>query len=281
VVAAGAYTYAVCTLGPATAAASFQQHVLGFRLPFAVAVVAAAVVGAVTGMLVGLTGLRRLRQDYQAMVMLVVSLMAATVVSTDTGLLNGDAGLSLIPNPFTSPGNPAGDWLYVGIVTVACAAGWMVMRRFTTGPMGRQLRAMRDDEAAAAAIGKNVVALRLLTQAVGGAFGGVSGALLVAFIGGWSPGAWAYAETLALLTAVIVGGMGSDRGVSLGTFVIAVLLLQAVQFLPQFGREGLSEDLGWIVLGVVTVAFIWLRPQGILPERRPHYGQGERPRGGG
>src|SRR5207237_3623440 len=82
-VAAGAYTYAVCTLGPDTGNGGFQHYVIGLSLPFPVAVVAAAMAGAVVGVLVGITGLKRLRQDYQAMAMLVVSLMAATVVEAD------------------------------------------------------------------------------------------------------------------------------------------------------------------------------------------------------
>jgi ABC-type branched-subunit amino acid transport system permease subunit len=109
-------------------------------------------------------------------------------------------------------------------------------------------------------------------QAVGGGFGGLSGALLAGFIGAWSPSAWAYIETLAFLSCIIVGGRGSDRGVSLGTLVIALLLLQGVQFLPQIpSSPGLSEDLGLIILASATIIFIWLRPQGILPERRPRY----------
>ena len=272
VVAAGAYTYAILSLGPDTGNGGFQQYVLGIQLPFFVAVIAAAVVGAVVGVLIGVTGLKRIRQDYQAMVMLVISLMAATVIGADTGFLGGQPGLSLIPNPFSSLSPVTGDWVYVAMVAFACVVGYFVMRRFTGGPMGRALRAMRDDENAAAAMGFSVVKMRLLSQAVGGAFGGVSGALLVAFIGGWSPGAWAYVETLALLTAVIVGGMGNDFGVSLGTFVIAVLLLQGVQFLPQIpSHTGLTEALGWVVLGTLTIAFLVVRPQGVLKERRPIY----------
>jgi len=201
--------------------------------------------------------------------------MAATVVTADTPFLNGNAGLVILPQfaPLSDQDPELQRWVYVGIVAVCCVAGYLVLRRFTTGPIGRTLRAVRDDEYAAAAIGKNIVVLRLVVQAAGGALGGLSGALLVGFIGGWSPGAWAYVETLALLTAVIVGGMGNDRGVSIGTFVIAILLLQGVQFLPQISsRLGLKEDLGWIVLGTVTILFIWFRPQGILPERRPKYG---------
>lgn len=274
-IAAGAYAYVVFTLPSPAAGGGFQQYVGGLSLPFPVALAGAVLAGAVVGVLIGITGLKRLRQDYQAVAMLVVSLMAATVVTADTGFLNGNAGLVLLPNfaPFSDQDPEVQRWLFVAIVAVCCIVGFLVLRRFTNGPIGRALRAMRDDENAAAAIGKDIVAMRLMVQAVGGGFGGLSGALLVAFIGGWSPGAWAYVETLALLTAVIVGGMGNNRGVTLGTFLIAIVLLQGVQFLPQIAfRIGLREDLGWIVLGVVTIAFIWLRPQGMLPERRPKYG---------
>ena len=274
-IAAGAYAYAVLTLGPPAAAGNFQQYVGGFTFPFPVAVAGGGVAGAAVGVLVGVTGLKRLRQDYQAVAMLVVSLMAATVISADRPFLNGNEGLGLIPGPLSDQDPEVQRWAYVAIVGAVCVAGYFAVRKFTKGPMGRTLRAMRDDEQAASAIGKDVVLLRLVVQAVGGVFGGLSGALLVAFIGGWSPGAWAYVETLALLTAVIVGGMGSDFGVSVGTFLVAILLLQGVQFLPQSIngiRTGLREDLGWIVLGTLTIVFIWLRPQGMLPERRPKYG---------
>jgi len=71
---------------------------------------------------------------------------------------------------------------------------------------------MRDDEEAALSIGKNVVALRIAVQAVGGAMAGVSGALLAGFLGGWSPGAWFFIETMALLTAIIVGRSRKQLG---------------------------------------------------------------------
>lgn len=272
VVAAGAYTYAVCTLGPSSSLGGFQNYIGGYRLPFPVALLAGTAAGVVVGTLIGITGLKRLRQDYQAVAMLVVSLMIVTLVSADLGLFNGTTGLALIPNPFANSAPQTARWEYVGLVAVCALIGLFVLRRFTTGPIGRTLRAMRDDDTAASAIGKDVVRLRLLVQAVGGGFGGLSGALLAGFIGGWSPSAWAYVETLAFLSCVIVGGRGSDRGVSVGTLVIAVLLLQGVQFLPQIpSSPGLSEDFGWMILAGATIIFIWFRPQGVLPERRPRY----------
>jgi ABC-type branched-subunit amino acid transport system permease subunit len=277
VVAAGAYAYAIVTLGPSSGNGGFQTYIGGFTLPFPLALLVGAAAGALVGTLIGLTGLKRLRQDYQGVAMLVVSLMVTTIVSADIGLFNGTAGLALIPNPFSNLDPDTARWAYVALVAVCCLIGFVVLRRFTTGPMGRTLRAMRDDDTAASAAGKDVVRLRLVVQAVGGAFGGLSGALLAGFIGGWSPSAWAYIETLAFLSCIIVGGRGSDLGVSLGTLIIAVLLLQGVQFLPQIASSpGLSEDFGWIILGAATIAFIWFRPQGVLKERRPRY-RGESP----
>ena len=272
-VAAGAYLYAVFTLGPPAAMGGFQQYIIGARLPVAAAIALAALICGILGCLIGVTGLKRLRADYQAMVMLVISILATTIVGADTGLFNGNAGLSLIPNPLASVDPAHRGWYYVAVVGVVCAAGYLVLRRFTTGPLGRALRAVRDDEDAAIAVGKNVVGLRLAVQAVGGVYAGLSGALLAGFIGGWSPSAWEYVETLALLTAIIVGGLGNDAGVLLGVVVVPVLILQGVQFLPQIkSAPQLADDLGWIILGLLTIAFVFARPQGLIPERRPRLG---------
>jgi ABC-type branched-subunit amino acid transport system ATPase component/ABC-type branched-subunit amino acid transport system permease subunit len=273
-VAAGAYFYAVFTLGPPAVMGGFQQYIIGARLPVAVAVALAALICGGLGCLIGVTGLKRLRADYQAMVMLVISILATTIIGADTGLFNGNAGLSLIPNPLASVDPAYRGWYYVALVGVACAAGYLVLRRFTTGPFGRVLRAVREDEDAAIAVGKNVVGLRLAVQAVGGVYAGLSGALLAGFIGGWSPSAWEYVETLALLTAIIVGGLGNDGGVLLGVVIVPVLILQGVQFLPQIkSAPQLAGDLGWIILGLLTIAFVFARPQGLIPERRPRLGR--------
>jgi len=98
-VATGAYTYAVLTLGPSSGNGGFQHYILGAHLPFPVAVLCAAAVAALFGAIIGITGLKRLRADYQAMALLVVSITATTIVSANTGLVNGSAGLALIPNP--------------------------------------------------------------------------------------------------------------------------------------------------------------------------------------
>ncbi len=276
--ALGAYFYGVLTLGPSSGNGGFQTYIIGLHLPAALAIIVTALVGCAFGGLVGMIGVKRLRPDYQAIVLLVVAIVALTLVEADAGIFNGNAGLSLLPNPVggTGPTSPNG-WLYVAIVFAVCVVGYLILRRFSDGPLGRSLRAVRDDDRAALAIGKNVVGLRILVQVVGGGFAALSGALLAAFIGAWSPSGWQFAETLSLLTAIIVGGVASNPGVVAGALLVPVIFEQATQYVPGLSsRPQLAGDVGWMVTAVLTIVFIWWRPRGILPDRRPRYGPGAR-----
>jgi len=279
-VAIGAYMFGALTLGPDSGNGGYQSYIIGLHLTPALGFLGAALSGCIFGGVIGLLGMRRLRPDYQAIVLLVVAVVALTVVQADTGLFNGNSGLSLIPNPVGLTGPATGNgWFYVAIVFGACIVCYRVLRRFTDGPLGRSLRALRDDDVAAAAIGKNVVALRILVQIVGGGFGALAGALLVGFIGAWSPSAWQFAESLSLLTAIIVGGYANNVGVIAGALLVPVIFQQATQYVPGLASNAeLATDIGWMATAVLTIGFIWWRPGGIIAERRPRYGSGVRSR---
>jgi len=148
--AAGAYTAAVVTLGPASRT-GFQHYVGGANWPFPLPVLTAAVVGAVLALVIGLFSLRRLRNDYQAIVMLVVSLIATLIATNDVGLVNGSNGLSLVPKPLASvlgvsPYGIQYQWFFVGVTAVICVLAYWFINRITSSPLGRSLRAMRDNE---------------------------------------------------------------------------------------------------------------------------------------
>jgi ABC-type branched-subunit amino acid transport system permease subunit len=135
-------------------------------------------------------------------------------------------------------------------------------------PLGRSLRAVRENENAAAALGKNVTALRLLVFGIGGAIAGISGSVLVSFTQAWSPSSWLYAETFVLFTALIVGGVGSNLGPLIGAVLVPVVLAEGSRYLPQFGPPTLVPSLEWIAIGVILLAFLWFWPRGIVPERK-------------
>jgi branched-chain amino acid transport system permease protein len=204
----------------------------------------------------------------------VLSVSATLLVTNATGLFNGPAGLSLIPQPLSNLVNPNSinwQWLYVGVTAVTCVIVYFFVHRVTSSPLGRALRAVRDNEAAAEALGKNVMQMRLFIFVMGNVIAAISGAILVEFIGAWSPGSWLYVETFVFFTAIIVGGTGNDLGVMLGALLVPVAFNEATRYLPQIGRPGLIDALQWIVIGLLALVFLWFWPRGIIPERRRRF----------
>ena len=269
--AAGAYAAAVVVLGPSGGPASFQQYVFGSHVPFPLDLLVAAAAGAVTSLVVGLFSLRRMRRDYQAAVLLIVSLIAIQVVSADVPLFNGSNGLTGVTWPLGQilGISPTSDpWVYAVWVLALCAVIYTLVQWLSKSPWGRSLRAMRDHEAAASALGLNITSLRLQVFVLGGAIAGLSGGLLVEYIGAWSPGAWGYAETFVIFTAIFVGGVGNYRGVILGVLLVPVIFLELPRFLPAVGYPGLIDSLQWVTIGLAWMLCLLFRPRGILPEKR-------------
>src|SRR5207253_9954052 len=99
--AAGAYAAALMSMPPQAANGGFQQYVLGLQLPFPLPWLGGAAAGGLLAVPIGLIVLRRLRTDYQAISLLVLSVIANLVITNARPFLNGAAGLSLVPPPLT------------------------------------------------------------------------------------------------------------------------------------------------------------------------------------
>jgi branched-chain amino acid transport system permease protein len=268
-VAVGAYTAAVLTLGP-DYPSNFQHYMFGANWPFPLPILAAGATSGILSLIVGVISLRRLRSDYQAMVMLVLSLSATLVAANWSGLVNGPAGLATIPQPlFDQLGlSPLEyQWVYAGWAALLTVIIFLFVRGITNSPLGRTLRAMRDNDQAAAALGKSVTSLRLMIFVVGGVIAGISGAVFVQFIQAWSPGSWLYPETFVFLAAILVGGAANNWGVMVGTLLVPVGFLEASRFLPQIFYDGFIEAMQWVCVGLLILLFLWFRPSGLFPEK--------------
>jgi ABC-type branched-subunit amino acid transport system ATPase component/ABC-type branched-subunit amino acid transport system permease subunit len=270
--AAGAYAAAVVSLGPDTGVNSFQRYMFGASWPFPLPLVLATVVGGVLALAVGSFSLRRIRRDYQAAILLIVSLIATGLVTNVVGFVNGSNGLTGVPRPLA--GVLSGltydgyQWVYAAWCAVLAAGVYLLVARLGRSAWGRALRAVRDHEDAAAAIGLNPAGQRMEAFVLGGMIAGLSGGLLVEFLAAWSPAAWGYAETFAVFTAVILGGVGNNWGVALGTLLVQVIFLQVPTFLPEVGYTGLIDALQWVLIGALWLACLAIRPRGLIPERR-------------
>ncbi len=272
--AAGAYAAAVLSMPPSSSPDySFQLYVGGYNLPFPIPWLGGALAGAALAIPVGLVVLRKLRSDYQAIALLVTSIIANTVITNARTFLNGAAGLALIPQPLDTQIDPRSDtysYFFVGLTAVAVAVVWIIAARIVNSPYGRTLRAMRDHELAATALGKNPVQLKMTVFIVGGAIAGLSGAILAGYITAWAPSEWLYPETIILFAAVIVGGRGNNLGAILGALLVPVGFEEVTRLLIRLnvGPPHLIPALEWVLIGLFILGFLWFRPEGVRPEPR-------------
>lgn len=265
--AVGAYVAGVTAIGHSGFAVG-ETYLFGAQWPFPLPLLAGGAAGGLLGAVLGPAMMRKMRKDYQAAGTLVLAIIAWQVVSQDQGLFNGSQGLASVPQPMSQyVGGVTYQWLFFGLCVVVGLCCYFVMQRMSRSPFGRSLRAVRDDEEAASALGKNPWALRMTVFVVGGIIFGLMGALMIEFLTAWAPTSWGYNETFDLLVAIFLGGLGSQIGALFGGFVVGVVLLQLTAFLPTIGYPGLTFSLVWILIGLVWVVVLWFRPKGVFPAK--------------
>jgi len=268
----GAYTVAVLTLGSPAKWFGTQTYFHGWTLPFPVPFLLAIVVGVAFSFVAGVLVLRRLRSSYQAIVLLSMMLVCYDVVVGSPSLFNGTTGLGSIPHPLQSAFGLSFtnyQWAYMGMCGGIALVVFVLARVVYRSPFGRLLAASREGEEATEALGLNVFRMRLVAMMVGGGLAALSGAMLVGSVAAWSPNSWSFFETIIYFAAITLGGVGNGWGTLLGVAVLQIGIMEGVSYVPQFGPPGFVDYLQQAIIGLALIAVLWLRPQGILPERRP------------
>lgn len=211
----GAYTATLLTLTPAEKAANFLIVPLYWplsqiTLPFPLALLAGGLVAAACGFLTGFP-VFRVRGDYLAIVTLGFGEVVRGLANNLQGLTNGPLGLKGL-YPYT---NLWWSW-GVAVATVACITA------LVNSGYGRALKAIREDETAARAMGLNTFRHLLLAYILSAFFFGVGGGLLAHLITTISPSLFTFLLTFNLLIIIVVGGLGSTTGA-----VLAAILFTA------------------------------------------------------
>mgnify|MGYP001200287697 CR=1 FL=1 len=160
----------------------------------------------------------------------------------------------------------------------------IITQKALYSPWGRMMRAIRDNEEAANAMGKNVVKQHLLIFVLGSAIVGIAGAMMVTYDGLFTPGSYRPMRyTFLIWVMVIVGGSGNNFGAILGGFAVWFLWMEAAPialFLINFLTSGLEETnalrlhlidsipyFRFLMMGVGLLLIMRYRPKGILPEK--------------
>ncbi len=238
------------------------------HLPFVLVVLLGGCVAAVFGLVIGMPTLR-LRGDYLAIVTLGFGEIFRITANNWDGLTRGPNGISGVPDlalggfDFGESHSVFGvvlpgfaNYYFVELLLIAGAI--LVFTRLNDSRIGRAWVAIREDEVAAAASGIDTIRLKLLAFAIGAFLAGAAGTVNAHVTTQVSPDSYTFLESILLVAAVVLGGMGTVPGALLGSTALFVL--------PEKLRS--FQDKRLLLFGAALILVMRFRPEGLVPSRR-------------
>jgi len=258
-------------------------------LPFWLIIPLGAVIAAFFGVLLGAPTLR-LRGDYLAIVTLGFGEIVPIFFQV-TPFFGGNFGATALPIPDIN--TPFG---VVSLNSITNLSGFYYLTLFLVvlvilltsslrdSSLGRAWIAIREDETAAAASGVNLVRTKLLAFGIGAGMGGLGGVIYALNIFSISPTNFSFTISITILTMVVLGGLGSIPGVIIGAIILQFTDNYILTNLQQTVRDsafvsGANSPLAFLAkvdfnqakylfYGMILIAIVLLRPQGLIPDRR-------------
>ncbi|HLH70786.1 MAG TPA: branched-chain amino acid ABC transporter permease [Candidatus Dormibacteraeota bacterium] len=270
--AIGAYATGVAALPPSPSH-GYVTYIGGFSWPFPWDLLFGMAVTVACGAVLGIIVFTRVSVWYLAVTLTAIGYALLTVINDEPRLFNGYVGLLNVPGPWESQLSQADYQLVFCAISLICLGLiFLLTWRLERSPLGRAWRAIREDETAAMALGKNPLLLKLLAFSVGSLAAGMAGGLTVLYLGSWNTEAWQPNETFLVLAAVIVGGRGWTVGGVVGSLVTYDLLIEGSKYLPVIGGHlALLPTIQTMFLGLIVMAMLWWRPWGLLPEPKERH----------
>jgi branched-chain amino acid transport system permease protein len=249
------FAFGAYTMGVLTTTDSLGISNLNFWLALPVC----ALVGVITGFILGVPVLR-MRGDYLAIVTLGFGEIIRILALSDwlAPLIGGAQGILHIPYPrigefeFNKP-----ELMYYLVIVGSLLAGFLTVR-LRQSRLGRQWMAMREDEDVAEAMGINLVQTKLLAFMIGAAFSALAGGIFAARLSTIFPHTFNLLWSINALSLIIVGGMGSIPGVVVGALILVGL--------PELLRE--FQEYRLLMYGLLLIVMMLVRPEGFIPEAR-------------
>jgi branched-chain amino acid transport system permease protein len=226
--------------------------------------VVAAVAGACAAALVGIPSLR-VAGDYYIVASFGLQVVILTVFMNWTDLTNGHAGLAGIPRPRFFGIVIDNPFKYVILSLALAALTYAVCHRLTNSAFGRMLRAVREDEIAAQATGKNVVLVKIVITTISSALGALGGSLYAHYITYINPSSFTLEESIFITSLVILGGTERLAGPVVGAFIL-LAVPEALKFLAI--PDTVAAPVRQILYGGLLILFMFVRPEGILGRAR-------------
>ena len=278
----------------------------GLGLPVLMAWPIGGLLAAIAAWIIGKTALG-LRSDYLAIATLGIAEIIIAIIKNEDWLARGVKNVIGLPRPapyeidlqqnekFVSTANSIGidpvtastlyvKLIYAGLFSIVLIVVFILAQRALHSPWGRMMRAIRDNEVAAEAMGKNVTGRHLQIFILGSAVCGIAGAMMTTLDSQLTPGTYQPLRyTFLIWVMVIVGGSGNNLGAVLGGFIIWFLWVQVEpigQFLMIILTSGLADDstlkahlmdsvahMRLLTMGLLLLLVLRFSPRGLVPEK--------------
>jgi len=236
-----------------------------------VSLVVAGIVGGLLGFLASYPALH-LREDYLGMLLLGCAQFFQVVLRTYTPLIGGSQPI-FVPDPysyFATLGTGFRNLVAMVVMVVFAIAVYLFVERVVRSPMGRTLRAVRDNEDASAALGKDNAKIRRNVLIVAAALAAMAGALYSFYVGSVEYDTWTrFAWTFWPFLIVIIGGVGNNSGVVFGAFFFTLVFRGLQQIQPYLPASNVFDvnSIADMLFALMLLAILFLRPEGIIREK--------------
>ena len=234
---------------------------------FIPALLAGMILSGIFGFLVALPTLR-LRADYLAIVTLASGEILRMFLLNESWLTNGPMGIRAIPQPLYSVFEDNYMLFYMALVYATLIVCYVFSEKLINSPFGRVLKAIRDDEDAAQALGKNTFLFKTKTFVIASCIASVAGSLFAHYIAFISPDMFLPALTFSVWTMMVIGGKANNLGMVAGAVMIQVFE-RGTRFVKDFVELPIEPyNLRIIIIGLLLILFVLYRPEGIIKEKK-------------
>jgi branched-chain amino acid transport system permease protein len=236
------------------------------QVPFEFALVAALLAAGLLGFLLSIPSLR-LRGDTFGIATLGFGEIIRMVFQNEVWLTKGPMGLPGIPKPVLFSYRFATLPQYLLLTLGFSVLTFLVLRIIIRSPLGRAFKAVREDEVAAVALGKNIFHFRIKSFVIGSVLAGLAGTLWGHYTTFISPGDFTLLETILVLLIVVLGGKGTELGPLVGA-VVLIFFQESLRFLrlPAEWSRYLAP-LQQMIFGSLLIFLMIYRPEGLLREK--------------
>ena len=235
-----------------------------FNLPF---IVLAAIVMVATGLFSLLVSFAsvKLKDDYFILATLGFQMIVYTILYNWTDVTRGPYGIPGIPSiKLFGVWSISGVWGYAALSIVLAVAIALLFNAIKKSPYGRVLKAMRRDEQAVKALGRNTVMFKVQTFFLSAACSGLAGLIYASYVSYIDPTSFTLDESIFIITALFIGGIGNIKGPILGALFV-VILPELLRFVGM--PDAIAANMRQIIYGLALVIIMFVRPQGLFGEK--------------